>query len=173
MTPSDDLAASEEVPWLDDEEQSAWRAYVELRDELTLRLERDLQARSGLSGADYQVLVVLSESPDDAARPVELCAAMRWEQSRLSHQLTRMERRGLVERRACEEDGRGSIVALTPAGRTAIEEAAPGHVRALRRLLVDPIGREGLLQLGALARRVLDAMADEELGAKSAKRTSP
>ncbi|UDY36779.1 MarR family winged helix-turn-helix transcriptional regulator [Dermatobacter hominis] len=162
--------ARDDVPWLDAEEQAAWRAYMEMRDEVTLRLERDLQARSGLSGADYQVLVHLSESPGDAVRPVEVCTALRWEQSRLSHQLTRMERRGLVERRACEEDGRGSIVALTDEGRAAIEEAAPGHVVALRALLVDVIGRDGMLQLGAIARRVLDALPDDDLRPRGGRR---
>ena len=162
--------ARDDVPWLDADEQAAWRAYMEMRDEVTLRLERDLQSRSGLSGADYQVLVVLSESPRDAARPVELCATLRWEQSRLSHQLTRMERRGLVERRACEEDARGSIVALTSEGRAAIEAAAPGHVLALRALLVDVIGREGLLQLGALAQQVLDGLPDDDLRSKGSRR---
>jgi DNA-binding MarR family transcriptional regulator len=163
--------ARDDVPWLDAQEQAAWRAYMDMRDEVTLRLERDLQARSGLSGADYQVLVHLSESTDDRARPVDLCADLRWEQSRLSHQLTRMEKRGLVERRACEEDGRGSIVALTPEGRTAIEEAAPGHVRTLRALLVDVIGRDGMLQLGALAQQVLDALPDTDGGPRSGRRS--
>ncbi len=150
------------VPWLDSEEQAAWRAFVELRAEIGLRIERDLQARSGLSTADYEVLVQLSESAHDRARPVELCRNLRWEQSRLSHQLTRMAKRDLVVRRDCDEDGRGSIVELTPQGRAAIESAAPAHVRALRSLLVEPLGREGLLQLGTLARTVLDALADDD-----------
>jgi DNA-binding MarR family transcriptional regulator len=165
-------AAAEEVPWLDAQEQAAWRAYMDMRDELSLRLERDLQSRSGLSVPDYQVLVHLSESDRDRARPVDLCADLRWEQSRLSHQLTRMEKRGLVERLACEEDGRGSIVALTSEGRAAIEAAAPGHVRALRALLVDAIGRDGMLQLGALARQVLDALPDAEVRPRGSRRAA-
>ena len=148
------------VPWLAPEEQAAWRAFLEMHDELMLRLERDLHERSGLSSTDYQVLVFLSEHPDGRARPVEMCRAMRWEQSRLSHQVTRMEKRGLVERSTCEEDGRGSLVGITAAGRSTIEDAAPGHVRSLRALLVDPLGHDGLLRLGDLSRRVLDAMDD-------------
>ena len=171
MSPAD----ADEVPWLDDREQAAWRSYLDLRDELALRLERHLQTASGLSSADYQVLVHLSETDGDRARPVELCRTLRWQQSRLSHQLTRMERRGLVERLECHEDGRGSIVALTPAGRSAIESAAPGHVRDLRDLLIEPLGRDGFLQLGDLARQVLDALPEESTGtarADAGKRSS-
>lgn len=148
------------IPWLDPDEQSAWRAFIEMGDEIGLRIERDLQSRSGLSSADYQVLVHLSESVEDRARPVDMCRSLRWEQSRLSHQLTRMARRDLIERRDCDEDGRGSIIVLTPQGRAAIESAAPEHVRALRSLLVEPLGRDGLLQLGNLARKVLEALPD-------------
>ena len=170
MNDRGDATARDGVPWLDPQEQAAWRAFMDMRDELNLRLERDLQARAGLSGADYQVLVHLSESPADAARPVDMCTELRWEQSRLSHQLTRMERRGLVERRACEEDGRGSIVALTPEGRAAIEDAAPGHVRALRALLVDVLGRDRMLQLGELSRAVLDALPEDEVRPRGSRR---
>lgn len=156
-----DSTRDDAVPWLDPDEQGAWRAYLDLRDELALRVERYLQSASGLSSADYQVLVHLSESDGELARPGELCRNLRWQQSRLSHQLTRMERRGLVERRECREDGRGSIVALTPAGRSAIEATAPGHVRNLRALLIDPLGREDFLKLGELARQVLESMPDD------------
>lgn len=158
------------VPWLDDDEQAAWRAFLELRDELVIRLERDLQATSGLSGADYQVLVHLSEAPGAAARPVELCRSMRWEQSRLSHQLSRMEQRDLLIRRSCDDDGRGSVVVLTDEGRDAIVAAAPEHVRTIRRLLVDVLGPAEMRELGRLARKVIDALPDESL---TPKRNAP
>lgn len=160
------------VPWLDDDEHTAWRAYLELRDELTTRLERDLQSNSGLSGADYQVLVHLSEAPDAQARPVELCRALRWEQSRLSHQLSRMERRDLIQRRTCQEDGRGSVVTLTATGRDAIVAAAPAHVRTIRRLLVDVLGPDEMGELGRLSRKVLDALADDQVTPKRSSTSS-
>lgn len=154
------------VPWLDDDEQAAWRAYLDLRDELAIRLERDLQSTSGLSSADYQVLVHLSEATDAQARPVELCRVLRWEQSRLSHQLSRMERRELILRRSCEEDGRGSVIVLTTEGRDAIVAAAPAHVRTIRRLLVDVLGPVEIRELGRLARKVLDALPEEQVRTK-------
>ncbi|HVM14428.1 MAG TPA: MarR family transcriptional regulator [Egibacteraceae bacterium] len=133
--------------WLDEREARAWRGYNRMRVELTARLNRELMA-SGLSGADYEVLVNLSEVPGERLRVLELGAAMRWEKSRLSHHLTRMAARGLVEREECPTDARGSFVVLTEAGRQAIESAAPAHVESVRRYVVDALT---VGQLDALA----------------------
>jgi DNA-binding MarR family transcriptional regulator len=104
---------------------------------LPAALNRELQQDSGLTLPEYEVLVQLSEAPRHRLRPFQICEALNWEQSRLSHQLTRMERRGLVSRRECEADGRGAFIELTAAGADAISEAAPRHVAAVRRLLFD------------------------------------
>src|SRR5713101_4493314 len=90
-------------------------------------LEQQLVRDSGLSGPDYKVLHPLSEAPVGLLRARELCTEIGWDRSRLSHHLSRMEKRGLVAREECAEDGRGLMVRLTDAGRKAIEEAAPGH----------------------------------------------
>ncbi len=145
--------------WLDDREQAAWRAFIEMHLRLFRHLERQLQRDSDLSAPDYEVLVSLSEAPDERLRPFELCEALQWEKSRLSHQLTRMERRGLVERRSCPTDGRGSHVGLTPAGRSAIQAAAPGHVEEIRLVFVDALDPEQLDQLAAASRIIADAVA--------------
>lgn len=141
--------------WLDDGEQHAWRAYVRMHGQLTARLNRQLQADSGLSLPDYDVLVHLSEAPDGRLRPFELRRGVQWEQSRLSHHLTRMQRRGLVRREGCTEDGRGAFVVLTDDGRRAIEAAAPGHVEAVRRLFLDGLTPEQITLLGRLSTQVL------------------
>jgi DNA-binding MarR family transcriptional regulator len=120
--------------WLDPDQQRAWRAFLRMHGLLTARLNRQLQADSGLSLADYEVLVQLTEAPDGRLRPYELQRELQWEQSRLSHHLTRMQRRDLVRRDECTEDGRGAFIALSDAGRAAIESAAPGHVDAVREL---------------------------------------
>lgn len=100
-------------------------------------LNRRLQADSGLSLSDFDVLVALSEKLDGPMRVQELADHLRWEKSRLSHQLSRMERRGLVERQDCPDDARGAFVVLTVAGRRAIEAAAPAHVEAVQSLVFD------------------------------------
>ncbi|MEY2402736.1 MAG: hypothetical protein QOD38_287, partial [Acidimicrobiaceae bacterium] len=114
--------------WLSKREQRAWRAFILLERRLNGRVARDLQRESGLSGADYEVLVNLSEAPSGRLRAFELGRATQWEKSRLSHHITRMVDRGLVARESCESDNRGAFVVLTAAGRRAIETAAPVHV---------------------------------------------
>jgi DNA-binding MarR family transcriptional regulator len=125
--------------WLDDREQQAWRGFVSLNAQLQGRIRRSLQEHSGLSDADYGVLVVLSEAPGGRLRVFELGAALGWEKSRLSHQLRRMEARGLVEREGCDTDRRGANVVLTRPGRAAIRAAAPQHVADVREWFVAPL----------------------------------
>jgi DNA-binding MarR family transcriptional regulator len=146
--------------WLDEGEQRAWRSYLQMHGQLLARLNRQLQAESGLSLADYEVLVTLSEVPAGRLRPFELQRGLQWEQSRLSHQLRRMEHRGLVSREGCTDDGRGAFIVLTDAGRRAIEAAAPGHVEAVRRLFFDGLTQGQITMLGQLATQVLDRLGE-------------
>jgi DNA-binding MarR family transcriptional regulator len=150
--------------WLDDDEQRAWRAYVQMQARLNAHLGRQLQRDSGLSLADYEVLVQLTEVPDGRLRPFALQERLEWEQSRLSHHLSRMSRRGLVERQECPSDARGAFVVLTPAGRAAIEAAAPGHVAAVRDLFLDRLDREELHTLARFATRVLHRLDTDPAG---------
>jgi DNA-binding MarR family transcriptional regulator len=134
--------------WLTADEQRAWRAYLRVGTMLTARLNRQLQADCGLSLPEYEVLVQLSEAPGGMLRPFQLVLALDWEQSRLSHLLTRMSRRGFVVRQDCAADRRGADVVLTAAGRAAIESAAPGHVAAVRRLVFDQMDSEQAAAFG-------------------------
>src|ERR1700721_1986991 len=109
---------------------------------LAARLNRQLQADCRPPLPEDEVLVQLSEAPDGELRQFQLGLALNWEQSRLSHLLTRMSRRGFVVRQHCAADRRGAEVVLTAAGRAAIESAAPGHVAAVRRLVFERMGRE-------------------------------
>ena len=125
--------------WLTADEQRAWRTYLRAGTLLTAQLNRQLQADSGLSLPEYEVLVHLSEAPGSTLRPFQLSSGLGWEQSRLSHQLSRMARRGFVVRQDCPGDARGALVVLTQAGRDAIESAAPGPAAAVRRLVFGPL----------------------------------
>ena len=116
--------------WLSEDEQRAWRTYLRLGSLLPAALNRQLQHDCGLTLPEYEVLVQLSEAPEQRLRPFQICEALNWEQSRLSHQLTRMERRGLVARMECAVDGSGAFVMLTGCGgRRHREAAAPGTSR--------------------------------------------
>ena len=141
--------------WLTADEQQAWRSYLRARTLLAARLNRQLQADSGLSLPEYEVLVQLSEAPDGKLRPFQLGVALDWEQSRLSHLLTRMTRRGFVTRQDCPGDRRGAEVVLTGPGRAAIESAAPGHVAAVRRLVFDQMDSEQAVAFGQVFEAIL------------------
>ncbi|MET3429972.1 DNA-binding MarR family transcriptional regulator [Actinoplanes tereljensis] len=129
-------------------ELRAWRALIEITPLLRRHLDRLLQADSGLSGTDYPVLVVLHERGSEAVRSTELADLIGWEQSRLSHHLSRMEKRGLIRRSRHSSDSRGAEVALTESGRAMFLAAARGHSRAVRTHFADVLTTA---QLGSLA----------------------
>jgi DNA-binding MarR family transcriptional regulator len=144
-----------DTPWLSEREERVWRGWLRLNAELSATLQRELQDDAGLSLQDYDVLVHLTDSPDGRIRVTDLARMLFWERSRVSHHVTRMQRRGLVDRVECPEDGRGAFIAVTPAGRTAIEQAAPGHVRGVRRLLFDGLTADEIDGLGAAVDKLL------------------
>ncbi len=125
-----------EPRWLDESEAALWRGFLAARVAVDAAVERDL-AGVGLSTADWQLLVPLSESPEDTLRARDLARVVGWDRSRLSHQLRRMEARGLLTRAECPTDARGTMVGLTPAGRALVVQAAPGHVATVRAVFVD------------------------------------
>jgi DNA-binding MarR family transcriptional regulator len=145
-----------EPRWLNQREASAWRGYRRMRGLLDLQLARDLSRETGLSEADYDVLSTLSETDGHRLRLSELATHMLWSKSRLSHHITRMRQRGLVNREDCPDDARGAVIVLTEGGRRAIGEAAPGHVASVRRHLIDLLTDDELAALDALSHRVVD-----------------
>lgn len=146
--------------WLSQDEQRAWRAYLRLGSLLSAALNRQLQQESGLTLPEYEVLVQLHEAPEARLRPFQLCDALNWEQSRLSHQLTRMERRGLVRRHTCAADGRGAFVALTAAGADAIAAAAPRHVAMVRSLVFDRLSEAQRSGLEETCTAIIDGLTE-------------
>ncbi|QYJ03661.1 MarR family winged helix-turn-helix transcriptional regulator [Nocardioides panacisoli] len=142
--------------WLDEDQQRAWRAWLNAHAQLSARLGRELQAASGLSLADYEVLVALTDVPDHRMRMFELTDAVQWEKSRLSKQISRMTARGLVSRTECPDDRRGAHVALTAEGLAAIRSAAPGHADSVRSLVFDGLEDDEVRALEKFFGRVLD-----------------
>jgi DNA-binding MarR family transcriptional regulator len=133
---------SPDVRWLTAEEERVWRRWLTLNARLSATLQRELQDDAGLSMPDFEVLVHLTDSPEGRVRVTDLARLLQWERSRVSHHVTRMERRRLVQRVECAEDGRGAFIVITPQGRAAIERAAPGHVNTVRRLVFDALSPE-------------------------------
>ena len=160
MSACPDQGVTVSVQWLTEEQQRIWRAYLSVESRLSAHLNRQLQASSSLSIAEYGVLVNLSEVADGKMRPFELGRALCWEQSRLSHQIARMERRGLVTREQCASDKRGAFIVITPAGRTTIEAAAPGHAEAVRDCLFGRLTPEEAVAFGEACTKIANALED-------------
>jgi DNA-binding MarR family transcriptional regulator len=148
--------------WLDNRQQHLWRSYIGMNRELYARLEALLASEGGISAADFAVLVPLSEDPTGVIRARALGADIGWDRSRLSHHLARMEQRGMVVREECQEDARGMMVRITPAGRRAIEAAAPAHAEAVQRYFFDLLSRKEVETLTAVFDRVLAQLAVDD-----------
>lgn len=149
------------VEWLDDDELRAWRNLQIMQNQLTAALGRELVQRTGLSYVDYLVLAALTDRPDGRMRAFELGRELGWEKSRVSHHVSRMAERGLVEKHKCSSDRRGAYVAITGRGRKAIEGAAPAHVASVRRRFVDRLTKEQIRVLGEISGTVLAALGEE------------
>ncbi|MEU8300179.1 MarR family transcriptional regulator [Micromonospora sp. NPDC048909] len=124
---------------LDSARLAAWRAYIESSQRLFTQLEEDLRADSELSFADYHVLVLLSEAPGQRLRMGELASRLVFSPSRLTYQISTMQRRGLVTRQPCPDDRRGSEAVLTAAGLLTLRDAAPHHLASVRTHLMDDL----------------------------------
>jgi len=158
--------------WLNPLESRAWRALQGLNMPLSAALNRQLSRDSNLSTADYAVLVQLSEAEGQRLRARDMVQAIGWEKSRLSHHIRRMESRQLVGREECPTDGRGAFITLTPTGRAAIEQAAPGHVNAVRSYFIDVLTPEQLETFAEIAEAVsarikADGCAESDAGVDS------
>ena len=141
------------TPWLTTHEQDAWRAAVSLALLLPGPLDTQLQRDSGLSLFEYLVLSSLSMEPRGTTAMSSLARLTNGSLTRLSNVVRRLEGRGLVTRHPHPDDGRITLAALTGAGRRCVEQAAPGHVRAVRRVLIDRLDAgqvRTLAEIGAL-----------------------
>ncbi|AXE37451.1 MarR family winged helix-turn-helix transcriptional regulator [Acidipropionibacterium virtanenii] len=152
---------TEDAPWLDDHQQRVWRLWLDVTNGLPALLNKQLARDTELSLQDFEVLVSLSEAPDQSMRVVAMADAMHWERSRLSHQLTRMEKRGLVRRESCCSDGRGQLVRLTGAGWDAVVAAAPGHADMVRRVVFGGLNMDHLDELEKILDHIRETMAEE------------
>jgi DNA-binding MarR family transcriptional regulator len=123
---------------------------------LQTHMARHLQREFGISESDFEILVNLSESETGRMRAYELGEATQWEKSRMSHHLTRMEKRGLIRKEACE--ARYPEIVLTDEGLAAIKACAPAHAARVREFFVDVFGKERLSTLGEAADEVVVAI---------------
>jgi DNA-binding MarR family transcriptional regulator len=155
--------------WLSASEQRAWRAYLEATTLLFDALDRQLQRDSGIPHAYYEILVRLSEAECRSMRMSELADATRSSRSRLSHAVARLEERGWLRRVDCPTDKRGQIATLTDAGFAALEAAAPQHVEAVRKHVIDPLSAAQIEQLEQIGKALVAALESPECRASRAE----
>lgn len=149
--------------WLTDEEQLLWRKLLDARRYAVRALDDSLQQASGISSPEYSVLVLLSEDETQSMRLNELGQRLDWDRSRVSHQVKRMEKRGLLVKRACSSDRRGIEVAITEEGWEKVRTAAVDHVETVRQIFFDHMTKEQAVQLEKYLDQVLavrDATAE-------------
>ena len=145
-------------PWLDDDQQRAWRQVVGLFMTLPGVIDSDLQRNAGLSLYEYLVLAALSETTDGMLHMSDLAYQANSSLSRLSHLISRLEKRGWVTKRPCENARRASTVVLTMPGEKKIRSAAPGHAHLVRELVVEPLSPVQLQELGEAAATIVQAI---------------
>jgi DNA-binding MarR family transcriptional regulator len=152
----------DETRWLDAEERKAWLGTLAMMMRLLPALDAQLQRDSGLSNFEYQVLAGLSESPARTMRISELARLAEGSLARVSQVLSRLEKRGWIDRTPDPEDGRYTLAILTAAGFEVVVAAAPGHVDAVRRYVLDPLTQAQLKQLVAISKRIVHAIDPDD-----------
>ncbi len=147
--------------WLNEEETRFWRTFIVASMLLDARLNRELVEGHRLALDDYVIFVVLSEQPEHQMRMSALAEVVVASKSKLSHQISRLERAGFVRRDGCQSDGRGVFAVLTPQGRKLLEASAPTHVEGVRRHLVDLVSEDEREVLTEVFERVARHLRDE------------
>ncbi|WP_210604917.1 MarR family winged helix-turn-helix transcriptional regulator [Brevibacterium oceani] len=149
-----------EPRWLSAVDQKSWRSYLNGSQLLSAELDKELRDTHGIGLPEYEILVRLSEHEDRTMRMALLATDTTMSRSRLTHSVARMEKRGLLERSAIPEDGRGVNCVMTEAGWQLLQVAAPDHVRGVRTHLVDLLEPEEMATLGRIFTKVYDHMRD-------------
>ena len=149
----------DEPRWLTDDEQRSWRPLAALLFRLPAALDAQLQRDAQVTHFEYMVLISLSEAPDRSLRMSDLAAMSSGSLSRLSHVVSRLERRGWVRREPCPGDGRYINAILTDEGWAKVVAAAPGHVGTVRKLILDALAPEDFRALGAASAQILNHLS--------------
>lgn len=144
----------QEPRWLSDEEQALWRLMLVANRKVSRVIEDALQRNCGLTASEFAVLVTLEEGEEAHMRLRDVSSALDWDRSRTSHQITRMERRGLVAKGPCGGDARGVLVSITDKGRARLQGAASIHVESVRRVLFDEFTPGDVAQLTGLLAKI-------------------
>ncbi len=157
-----DHAVPPESPFalLSGEEVRAWYAYMKLQLRLRYEMNRQLRADSGVSLADFDVLVALTSAPGARMRMAALATRIGWERSRTSHHVRTLVQRGLVTSARATDDGRATDVALTDEGRAVLRAASPAHVELVRRMFFEGLGPAEVATLAGTLEQVYEKVIE-------------
>ena len=153
-----------ETRWLDADQQRSWRAFIVGSTLLTDTLDRELRQAHGISLAEYEILVRLSESPDRTLRMAKIAESMQHSRSRVTHTVSRMEKDGLIRRIAATDDKRGVDAVMTDKGWELLKAAAHTHVTGVRAHFVDLADPSDYEALGRVMNAVSDQLVAENPG---------
>jgi len=140
---------------LDPVAMRAWRTFLVAHAQVTRQLGIELEAEQQLPLASYDVLVQLAEVPGRSLRMSELAQSVLLSRSGVTRLVDRLQREGLVERRACPDDARGTLAVLTDAGLARLSKAWVTHQRGVREHVVDRFTEHELETLTALLGRLV------------------
>ena len=159
--------------WLDEDEQRAWLRLAGVMLKLSPALDSQLQRDSDLTHFDYLCLAMLSQSEDHTLRMSDLASRVNSSLSRLSHVVSKLEKRGWVVRTPSPHSRRVTLVGLTEEGWQVLVKAAPGHVETVRALVFDGLGPEDVAALERVAGHIVDGIDGSRLGPPEADSLAP
>jgi DNA-binding MarR family transcriptional regulator len=151
----------EDVPWLSTDQLNSWASMVAMLMTLPPAIDTQLKRDSGINFFEYSILVALARPDARAMRLSNLALVAGGSLSRLSHAISRMEKQGWVTRKVTVGETRCTEAVLTDEGMALLESAAPGHVREVRRLVVDVLSGEQFGQVGEACRAIVEAASPE------------
>jgi DNA-binding MarR family transcriptional regulator len=163
----------EDVPWLSPGEREAWLGLLGISLTLPTLLDSQLERDCDLNMFEYLVMAMLSEAPERTVQLKTLATLTNGSLSRLSHTVSRLEKRGYLARTASPTDRRAKVATLTEEGWEAVVRAAPNHVRHVRRLTFDPLSEEQVRQLAEISRAILQHIDKEWLRLSDEVRRRP
>jgi DNA-binding MarR family transcriptional regulator len=152
--PLDFVQNPDELGWLTPVQQQAWRGFLNSNRAVFAALESQLQSEAGMPLAYYSILVTVSEAPDQTLRMGELANQLQSSPSSISHAITRLESWGWIRRQSDPADRRAQLAVLTDQGADALAAAAPGHIEAVRKHLINRLTKEQIDQLIAITQAI-------------------
>lgn len=162
-----------DTPWLDETQRLAWLRFAAVLELLPRFLDSQLERDEQLSHFDYYCLAMLSEAPGRTLRMTALAGMTNATLPRLSRVMNRLEEASYVRREPCPGDRRATNVVLTDTGWEKVVQAAPGHVRNVRELVIDALDPEQVDQLSAISAQLLSVLdPDQKMMASALHRPS-